>query len=411
MKVNGIVAEYNPFHNGHKYHLEQSKALTGADYTVVVLSGNFVQRGVPALLDKFKRTEMALLNGADLVLEIPAIFACSSAEYFASAAVSLLDKLGVVTNLCFGSEYGDIRPLQKAAKILQLESADFSSTLQYYLRRGMTYPTARAEALIQYDPGFAAYSNLFNHPNNILGIEYIKALLTFESSIEPITILRSGSAYNDPKPDTGYCSALAIRQSLIEGKSVSDLRDYLPKATATILEQAQKDENTILLDDLSSLLYYKLQIEKSQKYSQYMDVSNDLSDRIQNKLPQFTTYSAFCELLKTKELTYTRISRCLLHILLNITTEDILVGKELGYTPYARVLGFRKDATPLMHAIKRNSSIPLITKLADAYKLLGEEAMLMLNQDIQISQFYNGMASVRNQLPPKNEYTIPIVIV
>ena len=385
MKVNGIVAEYNPFHNGHKYHLEQSKALTGADYTVVVLSGNFVQRGVPALLDKFKRTEMALLNGADLVLEIPAIFACSSAEYFASAAVSLLDKLGVVTNLCFGSEYGDIRPLQKAAKILQVESADFSSTLQYYLRRGMTYPTARAEALIQYDPGFAAYSNLFNHPNNILGIEYIKALLTFESSIEPITILRSGSAYNDPKPDTGYCSALAIRQSLIEGKSVSDLRDYLPKATATILEQAQKDENTILLDDLS--------------------------DRIQNKLPQFTTYSAFCELLKTKELTYTRISRCLLHILLNITTEDILVGKELGYTPYARVLGFRKDATPLMHAIKRNSSIPLITKLADAYKLLGEEAMLMLNQDIQISQFYNGMASVRNQLPPKNEYTIPIVIV
>lgn len=410
MNINGIVAEYNPFHNGHKYHLEQSKELTGADYTIVALSGNFVQRGAPALLDKYRRTKMALLNGADLVLEIPSIYACSSAEYFAMAATSLLSKLGVVTHLCFGSEYGDIRPLKKAAKVFVEEPATFSSTLKYFLRQGLTYPNARAEALIQYDQSFAAYSNLFNHPNNILGIEYIKALLSLNSSMEPVSILRSGSAYNDPRPDTGYCSALAIRQSLIEGKSVSDLEEYLPRETADILQRAQINQFTILLDDLSSLLYYKLQLEKDQNYSQYMDVTKDLSDRIQNKLPQFTTYSAFCDLLKTKELTYTRISRCLLHILLNITTEDILAGKELGYTPYARVLGFRKTATPLLHTIKENSEIPLITKLADAHKILNAEEMIMLKQDIQISQFYYGITANRANLMPGNEYTIPLVI-
>lgn len=410
MKVNGIVAEYNPFHNGHKYHIEKSKELTGADYTVVVMSGNFVQRGTPALTDKFSRTNMALLNGADLVLELPSIYACASAEYFATASVSLLTKLGVISHLSFGSESGDIKPFQRAAEILYNEPEAFSDTLRYYLRRGMTYPTARLEALIQYDHSFASCSHLFHHPNNILGIEYIKALLRLGDDITPVTILRSGSSYHDPNPGIGYCSALAIRQSIREGKQISDLKDYIPASTMDILSEIKSKQGIVSADDLSTLLYYKLQMEPGHNYSRYMDVSADLSDRIHNRLSEFTTFKAFCDALKTKELTHTRISRSLLHILLNITSEDLMVGRELGYTPYARVLGFKREAAPLLHAIKQNCCVPFITKLADAHRLLEESALSMLKQDIQISQFYYGMIASRTQSPVLNEITVSPVI-
>lgn len=411
MKVNGIIAEYNPFHNGHRYHIEKSKELTGADYTVVVMSGNFVQRGAPALVEKYSRARMALENGADLVIELPSIYACASAEYFATAAVSLLTGLGPVTHLCFGSEYGEIGPFRRAAEVFLQEPEGYVNCIKYHLRRGMTYPCARLEALIQYDPSFASLSNLFRHPNNVLGIEYIKALMKLESSISPVTILRSGSAYNDPNPGVGYCSALAIREALVDGFMVSSLGVYMPENVIKVLQEIKQGEDFVTLDRLSSQLYYKLQLEPERDFTRYQDVSQELSDRILNKLPQFTTYSKFCDLLKTKDMTYTRISRCLLHILLQITSKDLQTGMELGYAPYARVLGFRQEATPLLHSIKEQGSIPLITKLADAHKLLPEGPLAMLKQDIRISQFYYGMLANPRREAPVNEYTLsPIIL-
>ncbi len=411
MKVNGVIAEYNPFHNGHKYHLEESKRLTGADYTVVVLSGNYVQRGDPALIDKHTRAEMALRNGADLVLELPTVYSASSAEFFATGAVSLLDKLGVVTHLCFGSECGDTEILGKIASILREEPEKYSKFLKAKLKQGCSYPIARTAALIQYYPALAEYSQLFISSNNILAIEYIKAVMNQGSSMEPVTLRRLGADYHDPAPHTKYCSALAIRQALADGRDLSSVSHYIPDSARELMAERLVLGRGICSNDFSSALYYKLLSEKETGFEKYLDVSEDLSNRICRRLSEYKNFDDFCDLLKTKELTYTRISRCLLHILLNLTKEDMEVCAELKHTPYARILGFRKAAEPLLGAIKEHASIPLITKLADAEKLLPVDTYLMLKQDIQISQLYYGVAAGLTGEQPANEYSIPLVIV
>lgn len=411
MKVNGIIAEYNPFHNGHKYQLTQSLALTGADYTVVVMSGNFVQRGAPALVDKHTRAKMALLEGADLVLELPAIYATSSAEFFASGAVSLLTKLGVVSHLCFGSECGDIELLKQSASILVEEPADYTATFKRLLKQGMTYPNARTWALMQHYPDLTANKEIFSSSNNILGMEYIKAILRQKSPLIPVTIKRLGSGYHDRTLSDAYCSAMAIRQALYAENDPSFLQNQMPPEADALLRDWLSTHSAVRSTDFSSALYYKLLSEQEYGYEKYLDVSSDLSDRIRNKLNEYKDYDAFCNLLKSKDITYTRISRCLLHILLNITKEDMACCIEMGYTPYARVLGFRKNSSALLGAIKEQSRIPLVTKLADAEKLLDEEAYIMLKQDILISQLYQGILFGKDAESSANEYTIPLVIV
>ncbi|MBR4277086.1 MAG: nucleotidyltransferase family protein, partial [Lachnospiraceae bacterium] len=214
MIVNGIIAEYNPFHNGHIAHLEKTKEQTNADYTIVAMSGNFVQRGAPAVVDKYVRTKMALEGGADLVLEIPTCYSTSSAEYFASAGVALLDKIGVVDYLSFGSESGDIEILNHIASILLEEPPEFSEYMQRYLREGYTYPLARNNALIQYENSLFDATRVLESPNNILAIEYIKAILRRESTITPFTIKRQGSNYHDRymADNATSASAQAIRE-------------------------------------------------------------------------------------------------------------------------------------------------------------------------------------------------------
>ncbi|MCM1057677.1 MAG: nucleotidyltransferase [Firmicutes bacterium] len=411
MKVNGIIAEYNPFHNGHKYHLEESKRLTGADYSVVVISGNFIQRGDPALVDKHTRTEMALKNGADLVLELPTLYSASSAEYFATGAVSLLDKLGVVTHLCFGSECGDTVLLRQIAAILREEPADFKAELKAKMKQGLSYPSARNSALIHHCPSLAESSKIFSSPNNILAIEYIKAILNQDSKMEPVTIRRLGAEYHDPAPRSGYCSALAIRQALSDGRGLSSVAHYMPDSARELLSERLVLGRGICANDFSSALYYKLLSEKESGFDRYLDVSTDLSNRICKHLTEYKNFDDFCDLLKTKELTFTRISRCLLHILLNLTKEDMAVCSELEHTPYARILGFRRDAEDLLTAIREQASIPLVTKLADAEKLLPTDTYLMLKQDIQISQLYYGVAAGLAGKQPVNEFSIPLVIV
>lgn len=411
MKINGIIAEYNPFHNGHKYHLEESKRLTGADYSVVVISGNFLQRGDPALVDKHTRAEMALKNGADLVFELPTVYSASSAEYFATGAVSLLDKLGVVTHLCFGSECGDTVLLGKIAEILKDEPEEYTSELKAKLREGHSYPVARNAALIHYYPALAADSRIFSSPNNILAIEYIKAIKKQGSNMEPVTVKRVGAGYHSPVLKSQYCSALSIRQALADGRSLSSVSGYMPESAHALLSQRLAAGRGVCSNDFSSVLYYKLLSEKESGFDRYLDVSADLSNRICRHLTEYKNFDGFCNLLKTKELTYTRISRALLHILLNLTKEDMAICSELEHTPYARILGFRKDAEPLLGAIHEHTSIPLVTKLADAEKLLPMDALLMLKQDIQISQLYYGVTAGLTESQPLNEYSIPMVIV
>ena len=411
MRVNGIIAEYNPFHNGHKYQLTESRNRTDARYTVVVMSGCFVQRGAPALVDKYKRAEMALLNGADLVLELPALYATASAEYFATGAVALLDRLGIVTDLCFGSECGDALLLRQIAEILIEEPKSYTKSLKQYLRQGLSYPNARTEALIQNYPFLNQHKSVFSSPNNILGIEYIKAILKSNSSLVPFTIRRTGAGYHSRLPENDQCSALAIRQALYAGADESFLNSSMPENAAEVLSAELAKTGPIRSNDFSDMLYYKLTTEKNTGFEKYLDVSSDLSDRICKRLDDFQNFESFCDALKTKEMTYTRISRCLLHILLNIKKSDMERAKATGHAPYARVLGFRRAASPLLGEIKEHADIPLVTKLADADSLLGRGALDMLRQNIKISQIYNGIAAHHAGITPANEITTPLVIV
>ena len=441
MKVNGIIAEYNPFHNGHLYQLAESRRLTGADYTIVVMSGDFVQRGAPAMLDKHVRARMALLGGADLVLELPVLHAVSSAEQFAAGAVALLDRLGVVTHLCFGSECGDPDVLGRIAGYLLVEPDSYRSDLQRLLRQGHSYPAARARALSLHavraddDAAFSEdWARILSSPNNILGIDYIKALKKRNSPITPVTVRRIGAGYHDCELQNEWdspamqqhgsqhaqdsfnassvqpSSARAIRQALQSGVFPEQLRPYLPESSAQLLVDCLSAKKCVQPDDFSSILYYKLLTQKEQGYENYLDVSAALSDRIRNKLGEFTGWESFCDILKTKDVTYTRISRCLLHILLGIEKAHLNLALSLDHAPYAKMLGFRRSAAPLLGAVKAHSSIPLLAKLADAQNILSADANRMLRQDIYASDIYQGIVSGCTGLPAQNEITTLLVI-
>ena len=300
MKTVGIISEYNPFHNGHAHQLAAAKRMTGADYCIVVMSGNFVQRGAPAFMDKYTRTQAALANGADLVLELPVCYALGSAEYFASGAVALLDKLGVTDALCFGSECGDITLLSEFAAKLSGEDDTFKKVLDSQLRSGLAYPSARNAALQASAPHLNGHMNVLMQPNNILAIEYCKALTKRGSAIKPCTVPRAGSSYHDASLDNSFCSALAIRESVAFSDSPAEVRALMPRNSYELLESQYGITCPILTDDISLPLHYQLLSEQSVGYTRYADIDGDLSDRIIKKLPTYRRFTDFCEQLKTK---------------------------------------------------------------------------------------------------------------
>lgn len=413
MKTVGIIAEYNPFHNGHAYQLQKAKELAHADYCVVIMSGDFVQRGGPALMDKHLRAEAALASGADLVLELPVYYALSSAEYFAGGAVALLDKLGVIDSLCFGSECGDISLLMEFAKNLLHESDLFKETLNRKMRIGHSYPQARNAALEASAPHLTSHIGVLTSPNNILGIEYCKALLLGSSAITPCTIKRAGASYHDNSLETNFCSALALRESLKHAKTPEGIARQVPEATFQLMKDAYCKTYPIYPDDFSLLLQYRLLTEEAADFTHYPDIDRELSDRIIKFLPKYRDFTSFCDLLKSKNRTYARISRCLLHILLGLNREDFSRYREAGQIFYARMLGFREDAAPLLSAIKANSQVPLLSKLADAKKQLAPTALSMFKKDISASHIYQSVA--RHKFPDTypspeiNEYKMPII--
>lgn len=413
MKTVGIIAEYNPFHNGHAYHIQKAKELTGADYCVIVMSGDFVQRGAPASFPKHLRVATALANGADLVLELPVCYSLGSAEYFARGAVALLDKLGVVDSLCFGSECGDIEVLRQLAEELLHESDTFKNALGREMRLGHTYPQARNVALAASAPNLTAHINVLATPNNILGIEYCKALLAENSAIVPYTLKRAGASYHDNSLRTNYCSARAIRESLRQ----ADVLDILIKQVPTSAHELAKDNYMktfpVFEDDFSILIQYALLSKADSGFTGYPDIDRELSDRIIKLLPQYRSYRSFCDLLKTRNRTYTRISRSLFHVLLDIRQEDFSRYIQSGQIFYARMLGFRESASPLLTAIKQNASVPFLSKLADAEKQLAPTALSMLEKDIYASHIYQSVARYKfpegDPSPEINEYKKPIL--
>lgn len=403
MKVVGLITEYNPFHNGHKYHIDKAREMTGADYVIVVMSGNFVQRGTPAIADKYTRTEMALKMGADMVFELPVSFACASAEFFAYGAASVLDRLGFVDCLCFGSEAGDISRLEPIAEILLQEPESYKETLNRYLKAGNSFPMARSMALKNYTSNEEIEALLLNS-NNILGIEYLKALKQLNSKIIPYTIKREGSAYSDSKLSTEHTlsSATAIRGVLEQGSDLSLLKDAMPGEAISILKPLYQKTFPICENDFSNMLYYKLRTTSLETLSLYGDVSEELASRIKNLLPSFTNYHEFAMELKTKQHTLTRINRCLLHILLELPAAN----KELSYI---RLLGFHKKASHLLKQVPEGD-VPVITKMAHANTLLTREAKELFDKEILCNDLYNQIVYSKYGTKIASDYTHPLVI-
>lgn len=411
MKTVGLITEYNPFHKGHLYHLKKAKELTGADHVIVVMSGDFVQRGVPAIMNKFTRAHMALSEGADLVLELPCVYATASAEFFALGAVSLLTKLGCVDCLCFGSECGRIDLLSQAASFFLQEPDNYQTALKYYLQAGKSYPSARAAALsdtftqISSD---ADITDLLKEPNNILALEYLKAIQKLGSPLIPVTLKRAGASYHTDKLTKTFSSATAIRKSLLTSSNYGDiLQKQLPPKAYDVACTALTLDAPISANDFSAYLSYALIMQKHH-LTDYLDVDSDLSDRIINHLADYTGYTDFAALLKTKTYTHTRITRCLCHIMLDIQKEHMNYYLSQGRNFYARALGFRRSAAPLLKAIKNHGSIPLITKLSREESTLSAAGQNMLQQDIQASALYHSLPTKKGMA--YNEYTKPLII-
>lgn len=418
MKVSGIIAEYNPFHKGHQYHLEQTRSQTGADFCVVVMSGSFVQRGAPAITDKYTRAQMALLGGADVVFELPYVYATASAELFSEAAVSFFDRLGCIDLLSFGSESASLPLLSLVARVLNDEPEAYRNYLQEQLREGQSYPRAVYGAftrfLLESDTVSSStieqvchLSDQLSMPNNILGIQYLRALLRLGSRIEPFCIQRKGSGYHaSALTDHEFCSATALREAIEQGDTMHRLRRYLPEESFELLARRLLSSGFLTSDDLSPYLDYRLLT--AGDLSVFADMTPDLALRIQNRLLTPGRFSEWADALKTKNITYTHVCRALLHTLIPVTKEEMIAFRPAG-VPYARLLGFRERALPLLHRIKETSQIPVLTKVADAEKKLSPEAYALFEKDLLASDLYRRILHHKTGALLPDEYRAGVI--
>lgn len=407
MKIIGLIAEYNPFHNGHLYHLRESRKRACADAVIVVMSGDFVQRGEPALFSKRIRAKTALEAGADIVVELPVCQACAGAEYFAHGAVALLEKLGCVDELWFGSECGEIAPLEETAAVLTRKTDEVTEKIQGFLSGGLSYPAARAAALRSFFKNETSLSFLSGQ-NNLLGIEYLKAIRQLDSHIKAHTIRRTDDGYHSLSLDGVFCSASALRKGFQDGFLPSDFTAQLPENSRQYLNHAWKNQGPVFADDLSLLFKYKLMSESPETLKDYQENMPGLASKMIKHKNEFSSFTQFCGLLKSKELTYTRISRVHLHILLNLFHRDLEQLKNSGYAHYAHILGFRRESTGLFPLLKQAGRIPLITKLTKT-DALSETGKQMLNTDIFASDLYQSILADKYNIPFRSEYQQPII--
>lgn len=380
MKIAAVISEYNPFTAGHKYHIEQTKALTHADAVIAIMSGNFVQRGEPAIFDKQLRTRLALEGGADVVIELPTLFALQSAEIFAHGGVKILDSLGCVDYLSFGSET-DIAFVGKVAALLADEPYSFKKELNKNLDDKTPFAQARTNTIATYFNLTEDEKLCLSLPNSILAIEYIKKLIQFDSDIQPVAIHRVGGGYNDVTEYTDYLSATAVRK-LIREDRFSTISNKLPaKIAKMILSQQYRADN----DDFYKMLQYKLMTSKSTDIAQISGVVEGLENALISAAFE-SSYSDFIEKVHSKRYTRTAIQRIAYNILLGITKADVERCKTKTDPLYARVLGFRQESSGVVKYISENSSIPVITNVPSYKKVLSDT--VLFDYDILASDIY-----------------------
>ncbi len=400
MNTTGIIAEYNPFHNGHKYHLEQARAVTGCDYVIVVMSGDYTQRGTPAIYSKYMRAKTALFAGADLVLEMPVYGSVSSAPDFAECGVNTLASTGLCDFLFFGSECGDIKTLKTQAHVLSDESEEISEKIRDGLKRGLSWPDARALA-------YGETASVVSSPNDILGIEYIRAIEKHHLAIEPVTLKRNDPGYHSEQKSGSFASATAVRKAIFS-QEFDFLHEVLPEEHFTCLTEYQCPPVTF--DDVSLLLNEKLLTMTLEQILNISGMPEDLARKLYKNHLDFATAEQLVSERKDRNYTYTRINRCLLNLMLGITKEDSLLFKEYGLAPWLRILGFRKDAGPLLSELKKKATAPIITKTANADGILSEKQLALFDKQLTTAEIYRLLSYLKSGRVQKNEFTNSIII-
>ncbi len=387
-KVLGIIAEYNPFHNGHLYHLQNSIRLTNADYKIAIITGNFTQRGSTSLIDKWSKAEIALKNGIDLVIELPLLYSISSAENFAEGAIKILNSLNVVDYLSFGAETDDISTLNIIADTLYREPKEYKNILSHELSKGLSYPKARENALLMYLQDIRRFTNVLSNPNNILGIEYLKALKKFKSPIMPVAIKRVDVGYNDTTYTENIASATAIR-NIVKNNSLDILKKVVPENSfSTILKNIKIGHIIPDLSVFEKQIIYNLRNMSIEEIANLPDVSEGLEYAIKNAANSCNSIVEFLSIIKSKRYTSTRLQRILLYALLNITKKDMQVSRKT--VPYVRVLGFNERGRYIISEVARqNPKLEIVTSVKKYLDNCNNRNLqLMLSKDIWSTNVY-----------------------
>lgn len=413
MNVLGLITEYNPFHYGHAHHLKESLTITDSDYSIAVMSGSFVQRGEPAFIDKWTRAKMAVDNGVDLVLELPVIYSSQSAELFALGAIKVLNSLNIVDSLCFGSEEGELEPLDKISTVLLEEPLGFKLFLKKYLSLGHSFPVARSLALEEFfkenfpDQDYD-FTNILKQSNNILGIEYLKALKKTDSKIKAFTIQRIGANYKDTTIKNTISSATGIRESILKnGLLVS--KDLLPLESFNLIgEYILKYKNFNLLENYSNIISYLFLSKGTDELKLLFDIDEGLENRILKFIKESSSVKDVISKTSTRRYPSTRIQRIFIHLLLGLNKSHI---EELfSYdTPYIRVLGANEKGLTLLKRIKDESDVKIVTKFSNYKKFNNDIVDNFLDLEKKATDIYFLGLKLENPLTDMDFYNTPYI--
>lgn len=378
MKILGVIVEYNPFHSGHAYHLEKSISMTNATHTIAVMSGNFVQRGEPALMDKWTRAKIAVDNGVDLVIELPFVNAISSAEKFAFGSISILDQMGIVNDIVFGSENGNVDTIEGIADYLVNENDEYKEALQRFLSKGISFPAARDSALRELTVNVEQLKS-----NDILGIEYIKAVKQLGSDIKYHALQRQNVDYHSLDVVDSFASATGIRNQ-IKKNDFLGVRFSVPAMTYNYISDYR---NFLFIDDYYEILRYKILSESSEYLSEIHEVAEGIENRIIESMKKSTDMTTFLENVKTKRFTMTRIKRIMLNILFDVKTKEV-DEYDLLTPKYLNILAADDKGLEILRLLKKNEDLNIITNLS---KFTTEDPLLkrQLQLDLKASDLYS----------------------
>ncbi len=408
MNISAIIAEYNPMHLGHLYHIKKTRESTNCDGIICVMSGNFVQRGEPAIIDKWLRAKEAILNGVDLVLELPTLYSTSSSEFFSFGAVSLLDSLKGVNTLSFGSEHGDVKKLYELATIFVTEPEKYKYFLHEKLDKGLTFPKARSEALIAFlkeeknEKDLEEIMEILQCSNNILAIEYCKSLIKLNSKIAPITFKRLGNNYNDKNITSNFPSATAIRKIIHDDFSVKELEKFLPPSTYNLILNLKENNYPFVIDsEMFKFIKYKA-FQNPLQLKLIPDANEGIHNLINKALITSNDFEALLYEIKTKRYSRTRLARILCQFFIGFEAFDTNTLRK-NKCPYGRVLGMNETGKKILKYIKSNSEFPIYTKLP-------RESFMndVLNLEIKATKAYSSLNTKVN--PLDDFYKNPIIL-